>query len=425
MKTNISKLVCLILALALTFSLSAFSVMADNAPSVSSGSPIKCYTIASSGRVYCYTDSSLSKRGSGWVSCSADECYIISTTNNGNALYISYPLDSGGRASRWFSAADFLVHPLNGSMTTAITTAQITTYRHPNCNERYGYTGTQEKIYILGVSNSYYTQIIYPLSAGGYKAAFVKTSELQNGVRSSVQNGIVSDSELQRAVRVYGISTGTTAYQALLSINSRYTGKLTSSQKAGTLVFMFEGAGSDASSAKRFNAMCVVVKNGMIVYLNRNSTSIPDYPFSPEMNDDTDMPTLKSGIYQFTTVNHRGQYAALNVNNAKVVRFRSQYSYYESSSEAINIHRRSSDSIPKKSLGWVNSAGCQLVGAAGKKSDSEYARFLQAVGVIGSNQPATSTYSNRVTGTYVVDRIYAQSYLVSVGYPSGALNLIG
>ena len=48
--------------------------------------------------------------------------------------------------------------------------------------------------------------------------------------------------------------------------------------------------------------MCVVVQNGKITCINRNSATIPDYPFDPERNDDTDMPTLKSGIYSFKTL---------------------------------------------------------------------------------------------------------------------------
>lgn len=43
---------------------------------------------------------------------------------------------------------------------------------------------------------------------------------------------------------------------------------------------MFEGVGNNSSASKRMNAMCVVVKNGDIVYLNRNCSTIPDYPFN-------------------------------------------------------------------------------------------------------------------------------------------------
>ena len=238
-------------------------------------------------------------------------------------------------------------------------------------------------------------------------------------------NGFISNDEIQRAARDYGISESSDAYQALTSINSKYADKLTSTQKDGTIIFMFEGVGSDSSSTKRMNAMCVLVKNGKIVYINRNSTSIPDYPFSPEMNYDTDMPTLKSGIYSFTTVNHQGKYAALNVSSAKVVRFRSSGYYYESTSSGINIHRRDSNSIPRSDAGWVNSAGCQLVGQSGKESNSEYARFIQALGIVGNSAKATSTYSTKVSGTYVVDRTYAYSYLSNIGYSDGAIQLIG
>ena len=184
MKSRPIRLICMILIFAALLSLSALPTLADTSPAVSTGSPIKCYTVASSGKVYCYTDSSLSTRGSGWVSCSADECYITATANNGRALYISYPLDRGGRTSRWFAASDFLARPLDSGVTTAVSTAQITTYRHPDGGDRYGYVGTQDVIFLLGTSGAY-TQVVYPLTAGGYKAGWCRTSELQNGIRLS------------------------------------------------------------------------------------------------------------------------------------------------------------------------------------------------------------------------------------------------
>lgn len=182
MKNKVSKLICLVLALAALLSLFSIPAFADAPPSISTGSPIKVYAIASSGKIYSYTDSSLRQRGSSWVWAASDECYITATANNGRALYISMPLDSGGRISRWFSYSDFLTRPLDNGSTTKIATAQITTYRHPNPNDRYGYTGTGDIIYILGTIGSY-TQLVYPISSG-YKAAWVKTTDLQNGSRS-------------------------------------------------------------------------------------------------------------------------------------------------------------------------------------------------------------------------------------------------
>ena len=159
----------------------------------------------------------------------------------------------------------------------------------------------------------------------------------------------VSASEITRAASAYGIGAGTTAYAALQSIESVYGSQLTASQRSGVVVFLFEGVGNNASASARMNAMCVVVKNGSIAYLNRNSSTIPDYPFNPAKNSGTNMPTLKAGIYTFSTVNHNGSYAALNVNGAQVVRFASKTSYADGTSAGINVHRRSTDSIAASS----------------------------------------------------------------------------
>ena len=173
------------------------------------------------------------------------------------------------------------------------------------------------------------------------------------------------------------------------------------------------------------NAMCVVVKSGKVVYLNRNSSTIPDYPFSPSKNGGDAMPTIKSGIYGFTTKDHRGSYAALNVTDAKVVRFNSKTSFYSSTSSAINVHRRSSDTIPDASKGWVNSAGCQIIGKAGTSSSSEYAKFIQAVGIVPSGSAGNVTFKTAVSGKIIIDRTYAASYLSNIGYSSSAISLIG
>ena len=66
--------------------------------------------------------------------------------------------------------------------------------------------------------------------------------------------------------------------------------------------------------------MCVVVKDGQILYLSLCCSTIPDYPF-PRKNDGDDVPTLVSGVYSFDTVNHNGKYAALRVLDDHVIRF--------------------------------------------------------------------------------------------------------
>lgn len=244
-------------------------------------------------------------------------------------------------------------------------------------------------------------------------------------IRFVGQEQYVSAAELISTATANGLSASSNAYKALCSINTKYASKLSTSQEQGTSVFMFEGVGNNSSASKRLNAMCVVVKNGDIVYLNRNCSTIPDYPFNPSKNEGTDMPTIKSGIYSFTTVNHRGKYAALNVSGAQVVRFKSKNSFYNSTSSGINVHRRDSDSIAPSSSNWVNSAGCLLIGKSGTSSSSEYAAFIKAVGIVGTSANGNSKYTSSRKGTIIVDRTYASSYLSNVGYSSSAINYLG
>lgn len=235
----------------------------------------------------------------------------------------------------------------------------------------------------------------------------------------------VSAAELIGAAVSNGIRADSNAYAALRSINTKYAPELSAADKKGTMVFLFEGVGSDASPSKRMNAMCVLVKNGKIAYLNRNCSTIPDYPFNPAKNGGDPMPTTRSGIYRFTTVNHKGNYAALNVPNVPVVRFRSKNSFYHSTSVHINVHRRSTNAIAPTYEGWVNSAGCLLIGQSGTSSGGEYARFIQAVGIVPSGASGNATYRYSVTGKIVIDRTYAYDYLSAVGYSDAAIADIG
>lgn len=244
-------------------------------------------------------------------------------------------------------------------------------------------------------------------------------------IRFSGQEQYVSAAELISTAVSNGISAQSNAYNALLSINTKYASQLSNNDKTGTMVFMFEGAGNSNSSSKRMNAMCLVVKNGDIAYLNRNCSTIPDYPFDPAKNEGTAMPTIRSGIYSYKTVNHRGQYAALNVIDAPVVRFSSKSSFKNSTSQAINVHRRDSNDIAPASKSWVNSAGCFLVGQSGTSSSGEYAKFIQTLGIVAPGASGSSAYKYSLGGKIVVDRVYAYSYLSSVGYSDSAIKAIG
>lgn len=236
---------------------------------------------------------------------------------------------------------------------------------------------------------------------------------------------IVSQAEISAAASTYNIPTNSNAYSALQKINTYYS-QLTGYQN-GTLVFFFEGVGNNSSPSARMNAMCVVIKAGRIKYINRNSSTIPDCPFDPSKNGGDAMPTLKSGVYTFKETLHKGfnsptpAYAALHIYGDTVLRHFNQYNYYYGTSGNINIHRRTNNTLNR------NSCGCIIVGNVPNinSTSSEYARFIQAVGIVGSNGTASSNQVNPVTGKVIIDRSFADSYFTAVGYTIGARSMLG
>lgn len=343
------------------------------------------------------------------------------------AVYSSYIIAKFPTPSGWkkgyIRTSDVLLRnqPIEGGHCHAKVTVFATEYS----TSKYGTMFKDDISYSFGNAKNNRIQIMYsaPNGSRAFKIGYINKTDLdkvkgQNNNTPSSNNTytFVSQKEITNAASKYGISTSSNAYKALLSINSKYQSRL-NNNKNGTNIFLFEGVGNNLSSGTRFGAMCVVVKNRKIVYINRNSSTIPDYPFKPSKNGGTAMPTIRDGIYNFSTVNHKGSYAALSVNNASVVRFSSKNSFYNSTSSAINVHRRSTDYIAPSGKSWVNSAGCQLIGR-----NSEYLSFIKAVGIV--NGSCVTKYKNSVTGKIILDRTYAYSYLINVGYSSSAINRI-
>lgn len=240
--------------------------------------------------------------------------------------------------------------------------------------------------------------------------------------QEETEGGILSAAEIQTVMEEYGLDSDSAGAQALTSIQTVYTDALTDQQKNGVLVFFFEGAGDNNDPRLRENAMCVVIWQGEILYLNRSSTTLPDYPFTPWKNYGYPVPTLKSGIYAFDTQNHHGQYAALRVLNDQVLRFRGPSDYYEDVSyrQSIEIHRRAVEGVAPESASWANSVGCLLVGHAGTGYEDDYAGFARSVGIIGPEDSGNVRYRTQIHGTLIVDRSLASDYLLSVGYSDEA-----
>lgn len=245
--------------------------------------------------------------------------------------------------------------------------------------------------------------------------------------QEETEEGMLPSAVIRQAVLDYGLDSDSASAQALESINTVYTDALTEEQKNGVLVFFFEGAGDNSDPMLREDALCVVVWQGEILYLNRASTTIPDYPFTAWKNYGYPVPTLKSGVYAFDTQNHHGQYAALRVLNDQVLRFRSPTDYYEDVSyrQSIEIHRRAVEGVAPADASWANSVGCLLVGHAGTGYDDDYTGFARAVGIISPEDSGNTRYRTQVHGTLIVDRSFAGDYLLSVGYSENAVTALG
>lgn len=416
--------------------------------------PIVTYASPLSGEkiVYAYSDSSLTKKQSSrYINTYTDIIVITDISSSGKAVLVTYPTSNGYREA-YFRTDDILgIESID--IREYESQQKLTVYRLSSATKvkSNGSISKGDDCVSLGkhiVNGKNYYVTIYPISRttvngvsgikhkialstiAGYNDPYYENTQIVDP--NSSKNTWISTSALKSAASKYDIDTDSEAYEALESINTKYASKFSTAEKKGTLIFMFEGVGSDSSSSNRMNAMCVVVQNGKITYINQNSSTIPDYPFDPshnkgENNEDIPMPTLKSGIYSFTTVNHgnKSPYAALKVSNAKVLRFRNTSDFYDSTSTGINVHRRSTNDIAPQNATWANSSGCILIGKSGTASSSEYAKFIQTIGIVGSSAKGNAKYSTKVTGKIVVDRTYAADYLKSVGYSTSAIKALG
>lgn len=212
-----------------------------------------------------------------------------------------------------------------------------------------------------------------------------------------------------------------------------------------SVIFMFEGGSDnydtypyvDSNGTVRLQAVCIVVQlnssgNAEIVFNSENCSSIPDDAnFVTAGNETSGSTTIIDGIYGFQTVDHNGNYAALNTYCTT-----GWYNPYSNSTgyagycNGINIHTRSSMYCAGASYGWCNSAGCQVIGY-GANSSNEFNQFMKTVAGISFNAYDGTQrtfysydYSKRYIdmGYYVVDR---QLGLLSPGgtqYGSGSLN---
>lgn len=168
---------------------------------------IRSYALSTSGRITSFNDSSLRTRNSGWIDARTDECTIQKIANGGQALYIKFPIGGGKYISRWFASSEFIGTNLGQQFPVLMTTKQITTYRRYNGGSTYGYTGSGDKIYVIGV-NGNYTGIVYPLTGGGYKLGYVKNSDIQNGTKIISDMVDVTSSFSGKQIKIRSVQNG-------------------------------------------------------------------------------------------------------------------------------------------------------------------------------------------------------------------------
>ena len=138
------------------------------------GAAVKCYTIGTS-NVQVYSNTGLSKRyGAVYPS---DEMTVSQVTDR--YCKVTYPV-ARGRKTGYINRNKILTKTTGSSYRSR---AKITTYRRANNKNAYGYIAKGDTVKVLGASGSY-TQVKYPVG-GGYKYAFIKTSDLKNYILSS------------------------------------------------------------------------------------------------------------------------------------------------------------------------------------------------------------------------------------------------
>lgn len=373
-----------------------------------------------------------------------DVCYIYKIASS--YIEVNYPTSSGRRTGYIERSALFdKTEPVDYIDSSA---HKVQIYKTKNG----GYVAKGDKVWKVDPKKGYsgYRAVIYDAKSGNraYKMGYVTLDgwddivwndvpvvdyvDIETDDEDNADYSYVSKSEIEKAIKELGVKENSKTHKALKTMNSVYSKKLSASDKKGTCIFLFEGVGKSSKTNERFNAVCVVVKNGKIKYTNKNSTTIPDYPFTPKNNKNSNnMPTLISGIYGFHSHNHGyiGKdgtdrvYAALKIESANVLRFKKDKTYYEEKGvSSINIHRRSYDDL-SKSLGktWANSAGCMNIGKAGTGKNSEYSKFVKAVGIVDSSWSGYADCKHTVKGKVIIDREYADNYLSEIGYPKKAI----
>ncbi|MDY6060093.1 MAG: hypothetical protein SPI76_07130, partial [Candidatus Fimenecus sp.] len=126
--------------------------------------PIKAYTMGT-GKTVVYNNVDGSAKSNKIYD--TDLCTISKVYTNG-WCYVKFPLDAGGSDEGYVKTSVFF----NTSSREKITVpSQTTTYSRSNCATSIGYIGAGDTVIKVGSSGSL-SQVLYPLTAGGYKCGW-------------------------------------------------------------------------------------------------------------------------------------------------------------------------------------------------------------------------------------------------------------
>lgn len=132
--------------------------------------PVKAYTI-NTGKTTVY--STVNGTAKSNKIYDTDLCTISQIYNCGWCK-VTFPLNTGGTETGYCKISVFM----KSGGYIIYTSKKINTYKRSDLKTSIGYTGTGDKIYVLGI-NSSAVQIAYPLTAGGWKVGWIPISNIK------------------------------------------------------------------------------------------------------------------------------------------------------------------------------------------------------------------------------------------------------
>lgn len=160
-------------------------------------------------------------------------------------------------------------------------------------------------------------------------------------------------------------------------------------------VFAFEGLGgnvgiiNDLHPEGYLKAIMIVTRGKKIVYITRNASTLPD--LRPNNSPGSGITTLKEGVYDYKTGDHKGEYIALVPDslNWQGWYINNNGEFYTGVCSGINIH--ATDYCPPSN--GNHSEGCQTI------RYTDYVAFGKAVGFLKSTVQNVTSLSGGVTAS--------------------------